>query len=59
MNRIATAAAVSLLTAACNRGVLDPVGPIGSSRPRLQAAVSKLTAAAVAMRFIGARPPYW
>jgi len=35
MNRIATAAAVSLLTAACNRGVLDPVGPIAAQEKQL------------------------
>ena len=35
MKRIAIAVAVSLLTAACNRGVLDPVGPIGAQEKQL------------------------
>ena len=35
MKRIAIAAAVSLLTAACNRGVLDPAGPIAAQEKQL------------------------
>ena len=35
MKRIAIAAAVSLLTAACNRGILDPVGPIGAQEKQI------------------------
>src|SRR6476619_932324 len=35
MKRIAIAAAVSLLTAACNRGILDPVGPVGSAEKQI------------------------
>jgi cytochrome o ubiquinol oxidase subunit 2 len=35
MKRIAIAAAVSLLTAACNRGILDPVGPVGAQEKQL------------------------
>ena len=35
MKRIATAAAVSLLTAACNRGVLDPAGPVAAQEKQL------------------------
>jgi cytochrome o ubiquinol oxidase subunit 2 len=35
MKRIAIAAAVSLLTAACNRGILDPVGPIAAQEKQL------------------------
>jgi len=31
MKRIAIAAAAGLLTSACNRGILDPVGPVGSA----------------------------
>src|SRR3982751_3995858 len=35
MKRIAIAAAVSTLTAACNRGILDPVGPIGAQEKQI------------------------
>ena len=35
MKRVAIAAAVSLLTAACDRGVLDPAGPIGAQEKQL------------------------
>jgi cytochrome o ubiquinol oxidase subunit 2 len=35
MKRIAIAAALSLLTAACNRGVLDPVGPVAAQEKQL------------------------
>jgi len=35
MKRIAIAAAVSLLTAACNRGILDPVGPVGAQEKQI------------------------
>jgi cytochrome o ubiquinol oxidase subunit 2 len=35
MKRVAIAAAVSLLTVACNRGVLDPVGPVGAQEKQL------------------------
>src|SRR6476659_10422367 len=35
MKRIAIAAAVSLLTAACNRVILDPVGPVGSAEKQI------------------------
>jgi cytochrome o ubiquinol oxidase subunit 2 len=35
MKRIAIAAAVSSLTAACNRGILDPVGPIAAQEKQL------------------------
>ena len=35
MKRIAIAAVVSLLTAACNRGILDPVGPVGAQEKQI------------------------
>jgi len=35
MKRIAIAAAVSLLTVACNRGVLDPAGPIAAQEKQI------------------------
>ncbi len=35
MKKIAIAAAVSLLTGACNRGILDPVGPVGSAEKQI------------------------
>jgi cytochrome o ubiquinol oxidase subunit 2 len=35
MKRTAIAAAVSLLTAACNRGILDPVGPIAAQEKQI------------------------
>jgi cytochrome o ubiquinol oxidase subunit 2 len=35
MKRIAIAAAVSLLTAACNRGILDPVGPVAAAEKQI------------------------
>jgi len=35
MKRIAIAAALSLLTAACNRGVFDPVGPVAAQEKQL------------------------
>ena len=31
IKRVAIAGAASLLTAGCNRGILDPVGPVGSA----------------------------
>jgi cytochrome o ubiquinol oxidase subunit 2 len=35
MKRVATAAAVSFLTAACNRGILDPVGPVAAQEKQI------------------------
>src|SRR5438067_2941760 len=35
MKRIAIAGAVSLLTAACNRGILDPVGPVAAAEKQI------------------------
>ena len=35
MKRIAIAAAVSFLTTACNRGILDPVGPVGAAEKQI------------------------
>ena len=35
MKRTAIAAAVSLLTAACNRGILDPVGPVAAAEKQI------------------------
>ena len=35
MKRIAIAAAVSLLTGACNRGIFDPVGPVAAQEKQL------------------------
>src|SRR5438093_13272597 len=35
MKRIAIAAAVSLLTGACNRGILDPVGPVAAAEKQI------------------------
>jgi cytochrome o ubiquinol oxidase subunit 2 len=35
MKRIAIAAAVSFLTASCNRGILDPVGPVAAQEKQI------------------------
>ena len=35
MKRIAIAVAVSLLTGACNRGILDPVGPVAAAEKQI------------------------
>jgi cytochrome o ubiquinol oxidase subunit 2 len=35
MKRLATIASLSLLTSGCNRGVLDPVGPVGSAEKQI------------------------
>src|SRR3954464_12210144 len=35
MRRIAIAGAVSLLTGACNRGILDPVGPVAAAEKQI------------------------
>ena len=35
MKRIAIAAAVSLVTAGCNRGILDPAGPIAAQEKQI------------------------
>ena len=35
MKRLATIASLSLLTSGCNRGVLDPVGPVGAAEKQI------------------------
>src|SRR3954463_14411184 len=35
MKSVAIAAAVSLLTAACNRGIFDPIGPVASAEKQI------------------------
>ena len=35
MHRLTVATAVALLTAGCNRGILDPVGPVGSAEKQI------------------------
>src|SRR3954465_4562663 len=35
MKRIVIAGAVSLLTGACNRGILDPVGPVAAAEKQI------------------------
>jgi cytochrome o ubiquinol oxidase subunit 2 len=35
MKRLATIASLSLLTSGCNRGILDPVGPVGAAEKQI------------------------